>query len=123
MRLLRNKQQRRNVRMLCLVHHPSRQNSPQRTTLLRLPKQKPQIVNWPLLAWQASISLGVYCVIKMNGRGLIHGWLFGFLVQCLQVGYGVITHQWGFLLSAVPGAAFLEVWIRKLRERRDCVRK
>jgi hypothetical protein len=75
-------------------------------------------MNTGLLAWQASISLGVYIVIRMNGAGWVHGWLCGALVQLLNVGYGVFTHSWGFLLSVTPGIAFVQVYIRKLREKK-----
>lgn len=69
--------------------------------------------------WQGSISVTVYITIKLNGRGWIHGWLIGFIAQVLQLGYGMITAQWGYLLAVLPGIAFLEVWLTKLRERRN----
>lgn len=69
-------------------------------------------MNWPLLVWQACISLGVYVTILLNGRGLVWGWLVGAGIQCLNVGYGLVTHQWGFLLSVIPGIAFVQVWLR-----------
>lgn len=76
-----------------------------------------------LYIWQATIALGVYVVIRMNGAGWIHGWLFGFLIQLLQAGYGLITHSWGYLLALLPGAAFLQVWVSKLRERKQRERR
>jgi hypothetical protein len=72
---------------------------------------------WWWWAWQSMISIGVFIVIQMNGRGWIHGWLCGFLVQALQVGYAVATQSWGYLLAALPGAAFLHVWLTKRREQ------
>jgi hypothetical protein len=67
--------------------------------------------------WQASISLGVYFTIQMNGAGLVHGWLFGAFVQVLNVSYGVVTHQWAFTLSLLGMVGFLEVWYPKWRAR------
>lgn len=75
-------------------------------------------VNTGYLIWQGCISIGVYVTIKLNGRGRLHGWLLGAAIQLAQLSYGVVTHQWGFLLAALPGLAFLEVWVSKLRERK-----
>jgi hypothetical protein len=72
--------------------------------------------------WQASISVGVYYTIQMNGAGLVHGWLFGAFIQALNVSYGVVTRQWGFVLSMLGMMGFLEVYAGKVRAARTAGR-
>lgn len=68
--------------------------------------------------WTAAISIGVFFTILLNGAGYLWGWLVGALVQALNVGYGVATHQYGFTLSAIALLAFLLVYRDKRHERR-----
>jgi len=74
-------------------------------------------VDWRLLPLQAAISLGVYAVIKMNGRGLVKGWKYGAIVQLLTFTLGVLAALPGLLLALIPGKAFLDVYRDKLREQ------
>lgn len=76
-------------------------------------------MHWYYYLIQACISLGVYVVIKLNGRDKLYGWLIGAGIQLLQAFYGVLTGQWLYLLAVMPGIAFVEVFLKKVKEHED----
>lgn len=64
---------------------------------------------------QATIALGVFFTILLNGKDYLYGWLLGAVIQLLQATYGLVTNQWGYLLAIVPCVAFVAVFVHKLR--------
>lgn len=55
-------------------------------------------------------AVGILGLI-MAGRKMSAGWLVGLLAQVLWIIYALVTHQWGFLISAlVYGTVYARNW-------------
>lgn len=76
-------------------------------------------MNLIYLTIQSVIALGVFVTILLNGRDKLYGWLLGAAIQLLQASYGALTAQYGYLLALIPYFAFLMVFFKKRRERRQ----
>lgn len=61
-------------------------------------------------------ALGVLGLLLAGSRKRV-GWALGLAAQPLWVLYAVMTHQWGFIISAVIyGGVYLRNWLRWRRE-------
>ena len=51
--------------------------------------------------WSYILTAVGVTALYLAGKGKAVGWLIGLLAQLLWIGYGIATHQYGFILSAV----------------------
>lgn len=63
------------------------------------------------MIWSFVLAAGGVLGIYLAGKKMKVGWLVGLLMQVLWIVYGVWTHQWGFIISAVAyGFVYAKNW-------------
>lgn len=63
------------------------------------------------MIWSFALSAVGIIGIALAGSKLKLGWAIGFLAQFLWLAYALVTHQWGFILSALAyGYVYARNW-------------
>lgn len=63
------------------------------------------------MIWSFVLAAVGICGIALAGSKMKIGWAIGLFAQVLWIIYGLVTHQWGFILSAVAyGYVYARNW-------------
>lgn len=74
------------------------------------------------LIWSVGLAAVGILGIYLAGRKNLWGWAVGFGAQALWITYGIISAQYGFILSGVAyGIVYGRNWVRWRNERRHAL--
>lgn len=64
-----------------------------------------------MMLWSFVLSVIGIIGLLLTGSKLKIGWVIGFLAQCLWLAYALVSHQWGFIFSALAyGFVYARNW-------------